>query len=229
MSPRFECFGHRGAAGHAPENTLRAVECGLALGATGIEVDVHLVDGQLVVIHDDTFERTTNGVGVVAESSLAYLRSLDAGGGERVPLLDEVADLVVGRGRLNIELKGRATGDAVAQWISTRVRAGGCAYDEFIVSSFDHRQLLEVSRIEKRILCGALLYGIPVDLAACGSALGAYSIHPSIDFLSDELLEDSRKRGLKVLVYTVNTPERVAAVRRLGVDGVFTDYPEIIR
>lgn len=106
------CFGHRGACGHEPENTLRSVRRALELGADGIEVDVHLADGRLVVIHDDTLNRTTNGTGPVAEKSFACLRSLNAGQGERIPTLEEVFDTVNRRAIVNIELKGLGTAGA---------------------------------------------------------------------------------------------------------------------
>jgi len=225
----FECFGHRGAAGHAPENTLRAVAVGLELGATGIEIDVHRVDDELVVIHDDTLERTTNGSGAVAAASLEYLRSLDAGGGQQVPILSEVLDLVVGRATLNIELKGVGTGALVAQQVAHRVALGRCTFDDFIVSSFDHRELCAVLKRESRIPLAPLVYGIPLDLAACGSALNAYAIHLSVEFLSDDIINDAKRRGLKVFVYTVNDRAAVERLRAQGVDGVFTDFPEVVR
>ena len=87
------CFGHRGARGHEPENTLRSVRRALELGADGIEVDVHFTAGELLVIHDETLERTTDGKGRVAAQTFAYLRSLDAGQGERIPTLAEVCEL----------------------------------------------------------------------------------------------------------------------------------------
>ncbi len=103
--PNLFCFGHRGARGHEPENTLRSVRQALELGANGIEVDVHPADGRLVVIHDDTLNRTTNGAGLVAEKTFSYLRSLDAGQGERIPTLEEVFDVVNRRAVINVELK----------------------------------------------------------------------------------------------------------------------------
>src|SRR5579862_6005632 len=96
------CFGHRGAAGHEPENTLRSVRKALELGADGIEVDVYFVDGKLVVIHDDTLNRTTNGRGRLAENTFDYLRSLDAGKGERIPTLEEIFDTVNRRAVINV-------------------------------------------------------------------------------------------------------------------------------
>jgi glycerophosphoryl diester phosphodiesterase len=89
------CFGHRGAAGYAPENTLASVEKAISLGADWVEVDVYAVENELVVIHDDRLERTTNGSGYIIEQSLEYLRSLDAGEGEKIPFLREIFDLVV--------------------------------------------------------------------------------------------------------------------------------------
>ena len=99
-------IGHRGASGYEPENTLRSFEKALELGCSWIELDVHVVGDQLVVIHDDDLSRTTDGFGLVSTSSFNYLRSLNAGKGEQVPILQEVLDLVGQRCRVNIELKG---------------------------------------------------------------------------------------------------------------------------
>ena len=88
------CFGHRGAAGYAPENTLQAFRLAIDMGCPWIELDVHTVEGELLVIHDDELARTTNGHGRVSTSSLQYLRSLDAGMGERIPMLNEVLDII---------------------------------------------------------------------------------------------------------------------------------------
>ena len=138
---RLFCFGHRGARGHEPENTLRSVRKALELGADGIEVDVYFADGQLVVMHDRTLGRTTNGSGFVTRKSFAYLRSLDAGRGERIPTLAEVFDTVTHRAVINVELKGPRTAAPVTALIDEYVRQRGWRYDEFLVSAFDHTQL----------------------------------------------------------------------------------------
>ena len=103
------CFAHRGASGHEPENTLSAVEKAIELGADWIEVDVYAVKGELIIIHDERLERTTNGTGYVRDTSLAYLRSLDAGKGQCIPTLREVLDSVDRRAGINVELKGPNT------------------------------------------------------------------------------------------------------------------------
>ena len=106
---RFLCIGHRGAMGHAPENTLLSLKKALEMGAPCVEVDVYFVDGHLLVFHDDRLERTTNGFGYLADHDFEYLRSLDAGEGERIPTLREVFETVGLKAGVNIELKGPGT------------------------------------------------------------------------------------------------------------------------
>src|SRR5208283_430434 len=155
--PELFCFGHRGARGHEPENTLRSVWKALELGANGIEVDVHLADGRLIVIHDDTLDRTTNGAGSVAEKSFSYLRSLDAGQGERIPTLAEVFDAANRRAVINVELKGPGTAAPVVRLINRYVRAGGWRYEDFLVSSFDLAQIQTAKELQSEIRTGALI------------------------------------------------------------------------
>ncbi|MBU6411531.1 MAG: glycerophosphodiester phosphodiesterase [Verrucomicrobia bacterium] len=221
----FFCFGHRGARGHEPENTLRAVRKALALGANGIEVDVHLADGHLMVIHDDTLERTTNGKGAVAEKSFSCLRSLDAGLGEPIPTLAEIFDAVNRRALINVELKGPATAEPVTLLIEEYVRCGW-RYEDFLVSSFDFAQIRAAATLQPALRTGALIEEVPRGLAAPAERLGAWSLHCSKKCVTDELVADAHRRGLKLFAYTINAPDDIAAMVALGVDGVFTDYPD---
>ncbi|MEL0083582.1 MAG: glycerophosphodiester phosphodiesterase family protein, partial [Gammaproteobacteria bacterium] len=157
-SPRLLCIGHRGAMGHAPENTLGSVKAALALGVRHLEIDVYCVEGELLVFHDDRLERTTNGTGRIRDQSLSHLRSLDAGGGQQIPTLEEVCTEIAGKACLNIELKGPGTARPVARLINQLI-ARGWHHDCFLVSSFDHRQLAEMGQMEPRIKLGALLCG----------------------------------------------------------------------
>lgn len=225
---RLLCFGHRGAAGHAPENTLAAVEKAISLGADWVEVDVYAVEGELVVIHDDRLERTTNGAGYVMEQSLEYLRSLDAGNGEKIPFLGEVFEQVNRRAGVNVELKGPETAAPVARLIDHYVKERGWRYQEFLVSSFDHHALRAIKHLQPNIRTGALSLALPLEYARFAEELGAYSVHPGMEFLNRAFVEDAHRRGLKVFVYTVNRQEDLARVAALGVDGVFTDYPELV-
>jgi glycerophosphoryl diester phosphodiesterase len=227
MTPqKIFCFGHRGARGHEPENTVRSVRKALELGADGIEVDVYFVDGELVVIHDDTLERTTNGRGRVVKKSFAYLRSLDAGAGERIPTLAEIFDAVNHRALINVELKGPHTAAPVAALIAEYVNRRGWSFDDFLVSSFDHTRISEAKQRCPGIHIGALIMKAPRGLAKFAETLGAWSLHPDKHCVTPKLVADAHGRGLKVFVFTINQPAEIARMKKLGVDGVFSDFPE---
>ena len=225
-SQKLFCFGHRGACGCEPENTVRSVRRALDLGADGVEVDVYLAGGELVVIHDETLERTTNGRGRVMEKSFAYLRSLDAGLGERIPTLAEIFGAVNRRGVINIELKGPGTAAPVAALVAEQVNRGGWSYDNFLVSSFDPAQLHETLQLRPEIRLGALTEKPPRGLAQFAQELGAWSLHVSKRCVTPALVADTHQRGIKLFAFTVNQPAEIVRMKRLGVDGVFSDFPE---
>ncbi|MBN1270498.1 MAG: glycerophosphodiester phosphodiesterase [Kiritimatiellae bacterium] len=223
MKP-FLCIAHRGASGHEPENTLLAIERALAMGADWIEVDVFAVESELVVIHDDTLGRTTNGTGRVTERSLAYLRGLDAGKGQRIPLLSEVLDAVRDRAGINVELKGPGTAGPTVDCLRKR----GWPCNSVLLSAVDPAMLRHVRRADARMPTGLLLPE-PTDAGpSIAETLGAFSIHPSLRWVHPRLVEEAHRRGLRVYVYTVNSQEDCRRLRDMGVDGVFTDYPEIV-
>ena len=222
--PTFLCIGHRGARGHEPENTLRSVRRALELGAHGIEIDVWFVDGELVVIHDATLDRTTNGSGYVARKSFAQLRALDAGQGERIPTLREVFEAMDRRAFINIELKGRRTAGPVTALIAEFVEQRGWRYEDFIVSSFHRAELRAIS--DPRIPIALLLTRPSRLYALSARRVRAGAVNPALRFVTKRFVEDAHGRGLRVFVYTVNEPEDLARMREWGVDGVFTDFPE---
>ena len=228
MGPRkaFTILAHRGARGHAPENTLAAFDKALVLGAKWIELDVQLHDGQLWVFHDQRLERCTNGVGWLVDHKTAALRALDAGGGQKIPVLDEVLDHLGGRVNLNIELK---TGDGTATAVATALRAHcakGWKPEQFLVSSFHLPELRDFKRRLPEVALGVLLCGVPLDLASAASVLGAQVVSMDRDFADPALIADAQARGMKVFVFTVNEREDIARFRAAGVDGVFSDFPE---
>ena len=228
MSPsNFLSIAHRGARGHAPENTLLAIDKAIQLGADMVELDVQLhPSGALLVIHDLRLERTTNGRGRIEACSLDYIRSLDAGAGQQVPTLEEVLDLVDERVALNIELKtADGTADAVAGVLRTHLAEGWPA-EKFLVSSFHLPELETFRQIAPEISIGVLLMGVPLDWASCAAELSAQALNISEEFADRNLIADAKARGLKVYAYTVNEREEMQRLRALGVDGVFTDYPE---
>jgi len=222
------CFAHRGASGYEPENTLAAVEKAITLGADWIEIDVYIVEKELVVFHDQRLERTTNGTGLIMEQSLEYIRSLDAGNGQRIPTLQEVLNLVNRRAGINIELKGPGTADYTVSLIQGNIRNEKWAYENFLISSFNHHELARVKYLEPLIKTGALAVGIPIGYARFAQELGAYSVHCNLDFVNEAFVQDAHARSLKVFVFTVNNQDDLARMEALGVDGVFTNYPEIV-
>ncbi|MEA3209065.1 MAG: glycerophosphoryl diester phosphodiesterase [Chthoniobacter sp.] len=222
--PDLLCIGHRGAAGHEPENTLRSIRRALELGANGVEIDVWFVDGELVVFHDAKLERTTNGRGYLFRKTFAQLRALDAGNGERIPTLREVCEAVDRRAFVNIELKGRRTAAPVQALIREFVESRGWGYEDFLVSSFHHRELRAITDLQIRL---GLLLTRPSRLYALSARrVRAWAVHPALRFATARFVEDAHRRGYRVFVYTANAPAEIARMRRLGVEGVFTDFPE---
>lgn len=219
-------IGHRGAAGHEPENTLRSVACAMRLGVDWIEIDVQRVDGELIVFHDDTLERTTNGSGAVAEQSFSALRELDAGKGEKIPTLSEVLDLIDARVGLNIEIKGPDCVASVTEMVSDYLERQPAWRGKILLSSFDEAQTTELADRERNYELGMLFEQDAEVALARAKAFKASTIHPSMKQATPELVADAHAAGIKVFVYTVNEREDIAAMRALNVDGVFSDYPD---
>jgi glycerophosphoryl diester phosphodiesterase len=218
-------IAHRGASGREPENTLRAVRAALDLGIDAIEIDVHAVDGRLVVIHDARMDRTTTLRGALHDYRFEELRRADAGQGERIPTLEEVAELVSGAVPLIVELKGRETGAAVARYVNRRVREGLNQYSDFLVSSFDQYELLAAMEEDPRLPRGVLFQGVPLGLAEPAAALRPHSLHLSHEFIRPAFIADAHQRGYRVYVYTVDDLDEIHRLAGEGVDGVFTNCP----
>lgn len=221
----FAVIAHRGASGSYPENTLLAFREALAAGARWLELDVHLsADRQLLVIHDAHLQRTTSGHGRVGQYPFTELRQLDAGLGEPIPLLEEVLDLASGRAGVNIELKGRETGKAVAALL--RKRTSGGKADQVLVSSFNMDELRQLSAQLPRIAVGLLAEKVDQQLWRFVEELQPWSLHLRSDCVDRQLVGEAHRRGLKLLAYTVNDPRQLQQLKDVGVDGVFTDFPE---
>lgn len=219
-------IGHRGAAGHEPENTLRSVRRALDLHVDWVEVDVQAVDDELIIFHDDTLDRTTDGTGTVATQSFGALRNLDAGAGEQIPTLIEVMDLIGERAGLNIELKGPNTVEGVTRTITDYQARLPSWRGRILLSSFDEPRTESLAARDRDYELGVLFADDAAAALARAQRYDAYSIHPSIDQVNTDLVRQAQAAGLKVLVYTVNEPEDIASMRTLGVDGVFSDYPD---
>jgi glycerophosphoryl diester phosphodiesterase len=213
-------FGHRGAPGFPRngENTIASFNKALQSGATGLEFDVRRCgDGRIVVIHDDTIDRTTNGKGRVADLSYDQLKQFDAGFGEPVPLLSDVLDQFGARCLLNIELKDAGISPDVKKLVLERRLER-----QVIVSAFDWTELPPLAP-EIPI---ALLASKFENLFTAARELGAAAIHPRKDITTPHLIAEARETQLHIHVWTVNEPAEMSRFRQLGVDGIFTDFPE---
>ena len=225
-------IAHRGASGDFPENTLRAFDAAIAAGAAMCELDVQrTADGVLVVIHDDTLDRTTDGDGQVAGSTFAALRRLDAGrwcdpqfAGERLPTLREVFELVRGRCALNVELKA----DGIAGPVCELIREQR-AEETTLVSSFDWPAIAEVRRIAPAIRTGLLTdreAGHALDTA---TTMQVAALNPRHDLVDRALCLKAHRRGLKVYAWTVDDPAEMGRLIDAGIDGLMTNYPARLR
>jgi glycerophosphoryl diester phosphodiesterase len=217
-------FGHRGAAGRAPENTLLSVRRALEFGAHGIEVDVHFVDGHLVVIHDDTVDRTTNGRGRLAKFTFEELRALDAGLGEAIPTLEEIVELIPQGTILNVELKGKGTGVRVGEFFNRLIREGRWLTSDILVSSFEPGELRALSRCNLPL---AILFNRPPrDFFVIAQSLGAMAVNPFRRYATTSFVRVAHEQGLRVFPYTANLSREIQRLCNAGVDGLFTDFPD---
>jgi|GEM_PF-156167 len=229
----FMVIGHRGAAGHAPENTLASLALGHALGADALEIDVHLsADGVPVVIHDATVDRTTNGHGAVADLSLEQLKSLDASAGHamyagiKLPTLEEVLAWARGKTRLVIELKQPAEAELALKTLGL-IREYRLLDQVFLIS-FDHEGLKLVRENAPDAVIGAL-YDRADDPVAVAASCGANVVCPRWSGLTREQVSAAYAGGLAVSVWTANQDADIAAMRALGVDAITSDYPDRAR
>lgn len=224
-------IGHRGAAGYAPENTLLSLQKAIDMGVDGIECDVHVCkSGEAVVIHDATLNRTTNGKGKVANHTLAQLKKLDAGEGEEIPTLEEYITALKGR-ILFIEIKDPRAVKEVARVIRRCVEKKGLKYEQLPVISFLWDALMEIKSTNPRILIGASpkTKPMPKTFAARAKAAGMWSANPCIDKLTQATVDNIRKHGLKMFVWTANTPAKISKAKKLKVDGIMSDYPDLLK
>ncbi|MFE7444017.1 glycerophosphodiester phosphodiesterase [Streptomyces chartreusis] len=219
----FLTIGHRGVMGVEPENTLRSFVAAQQAGLDVIELDLHLSkDGALVVMHDTDVDRTTDGTGAIADKTLAELRALDAGRGERVPVFEEVLEAV--RSPLQAEIKDVAAARALAEVMKDRDLA-----PRVEVSSFHDEAVAEIARLVPGVRTALIASRYGTDIVDRAVAAGAATVCLNIRRLTLEVVERARKADLRIIGWVVNTQDHLRLVRALELDGATTDYPEIKR
>ena len=222
-------IGHRGASGYEPENTLISFEKAIDLNADGIELDVHLTsDWHLVVIHDETIDRTTNGKGQVHTMTLQELKSFNAGKNQEIPTLIEVFDLVNRRCLINIELKGIGTAKPVNDLINHYILDKKWEINDFLISSFDWDMLQEMALLNPKIRLGVLTEESIEDALAFAKKIKAFSIHPDYQLLSKENVDLMHENDFGVFPWTVNSKESIQKVKSFDVNGIISNFPDKI-
>lgn len=222
-------IGHRGAKGHLAENTLESIKLALEFGVDAIEIDVHKCrSGELVVIHDFTLDRTTDGEGEVALKFLEELKMLKVNEKFRIPLLTEVLDLIQGKCWINIELKGLNTAAKTVSIIQHYIKNLNWNREDFIVSSFQKNELFEVYKTDPGIQIGILSKASVTEALQLGKMLNAKAIHPSLGIITRENVKQAQEAGFKVNVWTVNEQADILRMKDFGVDGIISDFPDLL-
>ncbi|MCL1114718.1 glycerophosphodiester phosphodiesterase [Shewanella basaltis] len=222
-------FAHRGASGYAPENTLAAMTKAIELGAKAIELDVHCVEGELVVFHDRRLEGKSTGHGLIHLCTLAELTQY-AVGGEPIPSLWDVLthldSITQGHCIINIEIKGVGCVTPFVNMYPRLLAQLRFSPSQLLISSFNHLYVAQIKQQLPQAFVAPLLGSIPLDLAQVVTDLDAYSIHLDVAFINQAIIDDAHQRGAKVYVYTVDNSDDIQSLKALGVDGVFSNYPD---
>lgn len=233
-SRHYLAVAHRGASAYEPENTLRAFRRAIELGADMSELDVHLSkDGHLIVMHNATVEQTTNGRGAIADMTLAELKQLDAGKGEKIPTLQEAVDLVRGQNGLYIELKGEGTSEPVVNLLRANRFTDR---RQVIVGSFKPWLVQAVKELAPEIATSLLVGPVyPAEtLIEMTRAARTDYVHLCWEnrapephkLLTPELLRALRAAGLGIVLWHEERPSELKVLRTLDVDAICSNTPD---
>ncbi|PID56328.1 hypothetical protein CSB45_11615 [candidate division KSB3 bacterium] len=232
----FKVIAHRGASGYAPENTLASFEKGLDLGADMLELDIHMSkDSELVVIHDATLERTTNGSGYIKNYSLKELKQFDASKGfdayrgERIPSLQEVFDLAKKRAAFAIEIKNCPILYPDIEKNLVHLIEQNDLVDDALVITFYHPSLKEITRLNPDIQTGILYTAALIEPWKAAESVGATALHPHYAYTFPEMIKEAHKRHYLVHPWTINSVADMEQWLEYGVDGITSDFPDSLK
>lgn len=217
-------IGHRGAKAYEPENTILSFKRALELGVNAVELDVRRTkDGEIVVIHDAEVDRTTNGKGLVSDLTLKEIKELSTEKGEKIPTLDEALAFLNRKVKVLIEIKEVGIEEKVLEIVKSRGLE-----DNVIIISFHEDSLKKVREMSGVIKTG-LIYVRHKDPIKAALSLKAQYLLPMYKFVYPSLVKRAHENGLKVIVWTINTPEEAREYARMGVDGIASDRPDILK
>jgi len=219
-------LGHRGAKGEKPENTLLGIRYALDIGVKAIEIDIHLShDGRLMVIHDDSVDRTTNGTGLIKELTSDELRGLDAGESEKIPFLEEVLDLYNEYNfTLFVEVKSLGCEKQLVELIHKRD-----LYQKIISKSFNHRIVKKIKELDPKMKTACLIYGLPVNAVDIIESAKSDGISISVSTVDQALVNLCHHHDYKVTVWNINEKDLLKPFLEMGVDFIGTDFPSKVK
>ncbi len=223
-------IGHRGAMGHETENTLASIQKAMDLGVDMIEIDVFKIKtGEIVVFHDETVDKLTNGTGLIEEYNLDSIGELVLIGNHKIPLLKDVLRLMDNKVALNIELKGANTAEEVNVIMNSFIKDEGWHLENFIISSFKWDELRKMREVNDHIKIAVLTEENPIGAITTAKELNAEAINPDYKTLTSENVAKMKEAGLKIYTWTVNEPDDIKKMKDYGVDGIITNFPERVR
>tara|TARA_B100001175_G_scaffold35301_1_gene25691 strand:- start:156 stop:899 length:744 start_codon:yes stop_codon:yes gene_type:complete len=221
-------IGHRGAKGHVAENTLKSIKKAMQLGADGIEIDVfRCLSGEIVLFHDKKLDKLTNGTGLIENTSLEELKKLKVlGTNQQIPTLNEVFDVIDNKTFLNIELKGSNTAKLSLEIVKQQINNNGFLKKNILFSSFNWEELKDLRKLDGNIKIALITEDDPLLAIKPALNLRAVAINPSHKTLNKKVVEKIFSAGLKIYTWTVNNKKQIYKMKKLGVNGIITDYPE---
>ena len=221
-------IGHRGAKGHLAENTLESIKKAMQLGADGIEIDVfRCLSGEIVLFHDEKLDKLTNGKGLIENTSLEELKKLKVmGTNHQIPTLNEVFDIIDNKTFLNIELKGSNTAKLSLEIVKQQINNNGFVKENILFSSFNWEELKGLRKLDDHINIALITEDDPLLAINPALNLKAVAINPSHKKLNKKVVDKIFSAGLKIYTWTVNNKNQIDKMKKLGVNGIITDYPE---
>lgn len=232
-------LGHRGSSGLAPENTLAAMKLAIKQGCQGIETDLQLTkDGEVIVFHDWSVERTTNGTGEIKDLTLEELLTLDAGSwfskefkNEKILTLKSLLNIIPNNLLLNLEIKSRSWDNRGIEEKVVNILEENRSLENIVISSFNHKSLERVQKLNPNIKLGLLFEGQMVNLVELLkiSKLNIYSLHPNHHYVDKEFIEEAHGHNYKVYSWTVNDIKSANRLKNAGIDGIITNFPRLFR
>jgi len=223
----MEKIGHRGAKAWIDENTLESIAKAIELGADAVEIDVHMCkSGELIVIHDETLKRTTNGRGKINKLTYEQISKFNTTNGFTIPTLKEVLEFCESKCSIHIELKGKGTAKKTAKLVTLLIKKESWNYNQISISSFKNSRLKKIQKIDSKIHLGLIANrNLKRKLQLCvqNNYFGFYAFHEK---LRKPIVTLAKKKNLKIYCWTVNKRINIIKMQTLNVDGIISDYPE---